>query len=51
MIDIYIFKVERKNVLSREINIMKNSLKQVNLDSSITIAKSKLVKIVIMLNL
>ena len=53
MIDIYIyiFKVEGKNVLSREINIMKNSFKQVNLDSSITTAKSKLVKIVIMLNL
>ena len=37
----------------REINIMKNSIKQVNLDSSITIAKRTLVKIfiVIILNL
>ena len=31
----------------REINIMKNSIKQVNLDSSITIAKRTLVKIFI----
>ena len=48
-----IFKLKRKNVLFREINIMKNPLKQVNLDSWITIAKSKLVKIfiVIVLNL
>ena len=37
-------KLKGKNVLFREINIMKNSLKQVNLDSSITIAKSKLDK-------
>ena len=50
---IYEFKLKRKNVLFREIHIMKNSLKQVNLDSSITIAKSQLVKIfiVIILNL
>ena len=50
---IYEFKLKRKNVLFRGINIMKNSLKQVNLDSSITIAKIQLVKIfiVIILNL
>ena len=50
---IYVFKLKRKNVLFRETNIMRNSLKQVNLESSITIAKSKLVKIfiVIILNL
>ena len=50
---IYVFKLKHKNVLFREINIMKNSLKQVYLDSSITITKSKLVKIflVIILNL
>ena len=46
-------KLKCKNVLFREINIMKNSLKQVNFDSSITIVKSKLVKIfiVIIMNL
>ena len=43
---INVFKLKRKNVLFHEIN-MKNSLKRVNLDSSITIAKSKLVKIFI----
>ena len=50
---IYVFKLKLKNLLLCEINIMKNSLKRVNLDSSITIAKSKLVKIfiVIILNL
>ena len=42
---IYVFKLKRKNILFREINIMKNSLKRVNLDSSTTIAKGKLVKI------
>ena len=42
---IYVFKLKRKNILFREISIMKNSLKRVNLDSSTTIAKGKLVKI------
>ena len=32
---IYVFKLKRKNVLFRETN-MRNSLKDVNLDSSIT---------------
>ena len=50
---IYVFTLKHKNTLFCEINIMKNSLKLINLDSSITIAKSKLVKIfiVIILNL
>ena len=45
----YVFRLARKNVLFREIYSMKNSLKQVNMDCSITNAKSKLVKIFIVL--
>ena len=49
---ICVFKLKRKNLLFCEIN-MKISLKQVDLDSSITVAKNKLVKIfiVVILNL
>ena len=48
---IYVFKLKRNKVPFCEINIMKNSLKRVNFDSSITIAKSKLVKIFIVIRL
>ena len=45
---IYVFKLERKEVLLREIYNMKNFLKQVNLLCSIIITKNKLIKILIL---
>ena len=46
---IYVFKLEREKVLLREIYDMKNLLKQVDLVSSIIIAKNKLIKISVFL--
>ena len=42
---IYVFKLKCKNLLFREIYSMKNCLSEVNLDSSVTIAKNTLVNI------